>query len=341
MIDPVNLLPPETLEWLLDESDPGPRYLAMRDLYALPPDDPQIKQARRTAHQHGPISAILNQMETEGYWAEPGPGYNPKYRSSVWALITLAQLGASVHEDPRLAGACEYIVSQSMTDIGQFSAGGTPSTTVDCLQGNLCSALIDLGWKDPRLKLAFNWLARSVTGDGVAPNTDREAFPRYYAGKCGPAFQCGANNKLQCAWGAIKCMLAMGKCPDPYLNPMIPDAIDLGVDFLLGVDPATAAYPTGYTDKPSGNWWKFGFPIFYISDLLQVAEALILVGKGDDPRLAGVYALINEKQTPEGNWLLDYGYHGKMWVEFGDKKQPNKWVTIRAGKALLESQKKH
>jgi hypothetical protein len=254
----------------------------MKDLFGLPPDDPQLKQARQAAHQQGPIGQVLDEMHPDGYWAEPGPGYNPKYRSTVWAIITLAQLGARVEVDPRLALACDYLVDQSMTDIGQFTASGAPSTTVDCLQGNLCAALVDLGWEDPRLEQAYDWLARSITGDGVAPNTERDAFPRYYAGNCGPEFLCGANNKLQCAWGAV-----------------------------------------------------FGFPIFYISDLLQVVEALILVGKGDDPRLGGVYPLVGDKQTSEGSWQLEYGYQGKMWVEFGEKKQPNKWVTIRAGKALL------
>jgi hypothetical protein len=335
MLDPSHLLPSKTLDWLLDETDPGPRYLTMRDLFGVPPDDPKLKQARLAAHQQGPIGQILDEMYPDGYWAEPGPGYNPKYHSTVWAIITLAQLGARVEDDPRLALACDYLVDQSMTDIGQFTASGTPSTTVDCLQGNLCAALVDLGWEDPRLGQAYDWLARSITGDGVAPNNERDAFPRYYAGNCGPAFHCGANNKLQCAWGAVKCMLALGRCPDQYQNSMIHSAIGAGVEFLLGVDPATAAYPTGYTDKPSGNWRKFGFPIFYISDLLQLAEALISAGKGDDPRLASVFTLIKDKQTPQGDWLMEFGYQGKMWIEFGEKKKPNKWVTIRAGKALL------
>jgi hypothetical protein len=327
-------IPPETMDWLLDPSDPSPRYLALRHLCGLASNDPQLAQARRAAHMQGPIAALLDNMLPDGYWAEAGPGYNPKYRSSVWALITLAQLGASVDEDPRIDPACRYLVEQSMTDIGQFTAGGTPSTTVDCLQGNLCSALVDLGWEDPHLEKAYEWLALSITGEGVAPNTERDAFPRYYAGNCGPAFQCGANNKLACAWGAVKCLLALGKCPPRYQSPMIEQAINVAVDFLLGIDPATAAYPTGYAARPSGNWWKFGFPVFYVTDLLQLVEALTLVGKRDDPRLINSFDLIKGKQDGQGRWPLEYDYRGKMWVEFGEKKQANKWVTIRAYQAL-------
>jgi len=27
---------------------------------------------------------------------------------------------------------------------------------------------------------------------------------------------------------------------------------------------------------------------------------------------------------------LEYSYAGKTWIDFGEKKQPNKWVTLRA-----------
>jgi hypothetical protein len=45
------------------------------------------------------LQHILSHMEEEGFWVKAGPGYNPKYKSTVWALILLAQLGASVSED--------------------------------------------------------------------------------------------------------------------------------------------------------------------------------------------------------------------------------------------------
>jgi hypothetical protein len=273
-------------------------------------------------------------MEEAGYWVEPGPGYNPKYRSTVWAIILLAQLGATVEEDARIALACHYLLDQALTKGGQFTTSGAPSGTADCLQGNLSWALLELGVDDPRLEKAFDWMARSVTGEGIASSEDRQAAVRYYAGKCGPTFACGSNNKLPCAWGGVKVMLALGKWPEERRTPTVQRAIQQGVGFLLGVDPARASYPTGYSDKPSQNWWKFGFPAFYVTDLLQVVEALVALGYGHDPRLTRALALIREKQDGEGRWALDYEYTGKTWVDFGAKKQPNKWVTLRALRVL-------
>ncbi len=329
-----NQLDGDALVWLLEEESPGVRYLALRDLLDFPIDDEQFLRARKRAHVDGPIAAILAQIDNEGFWKEAGPGYLPKYFSSVWSLITLGQLGAVAEIDGRIKLACDYILDHALTAGGHFSASGTPGSNVDCLQGNLCVALLDLGCKDPRLEKALEWMARSVTGEGVAPNTERQADVRYYAGNCGPGFACGANNKLPCAWGAIKVMLAFSKLPLEMHTPLIDRAIAQGVGFLFSVDPAKAEYPSGWAPKPSGNWWKFGFPVFYITDLLQNAEALVELGYGADPRLANGLRLIREKQDKDGRWPLEYSYTGKTWVDFGPKKKANKWVTLRALRVL-------
>ena len=164
----------------------------------------------------------------------------------------------------------------------------------------------------------------------MAPIGEKKAQARYYAGKCGPLFACGSNNKLPCAWGGIKVMLAFSKLPAHKRTALVDRAIQAGVDFFLSVDPATANYPNGWSEKPSGNWWKFGFPVFYVTDILQIVEALVGLGYGHDPRLANAIQLILEKQNPDGSWSLEYDYKGKTWLDFGEKKKPNKWVTYRA-----------
>jgi hypothetical protein len=333
-MDKTTSMKQEILAWLLEPSDPGVQYLALRDLVEAPEDDPEFIQAKNAAHQAGPISTILEEMDPAGYWVDPGPGYYPKYRGSVWAVIALGQLGASPDIDNRIERAYRNLLEQSLTDCGQFAINGKPSTTVDCLQGNLCAAFLELGIDDPRLDAAFEWMARSVTGEGVAPLNEKKAPLRYYSGKCGPLFACGANNKLSCAWGAVKVMLALSLLPVARRTPLIDRAIAQGSDFLLEGDPARAGYPNGWSSKPSRNWWKFGFPVFYVTDLLQNVEALVRLGYARDPRLEKALSLILEKQDDKGRWLLENGYSGKTWVDFGEKKAPNKWVTLRAARVL-------
>ena len=328
-----NQLKGDSLSWLLEPDAPNVHYLALRDLVA-DAQEAKVSAAQKEAHNSGPIARLLYNMRPEGYWAKEGHGYLPKYRSTVWVLIMLAQLGASSKQDERIALACSYLLEHALASGGQFSTSGAPSGTVDCLQGNMCWALTVLGCDDPRLDLAYEWMARSVTGEGLAPAYERKAPLRFYAGKCGPLFCCGANNKMPCAWGAAKVMLAFSVLPIERRTPLIENAIQQGVDFLFSVDPAEATYPSGWSDKPSGNWWKLGFPVFYVTDILQIVEALAGLGYAHDPRLSNALKLISEKQNEQGRWPLEYSYTGKTWVDFGPKKEPNKWVTLRALRVL-------
>jgi hypothetical protein len=68
--------------------------------------------------------------------------------------------------------------------------------------------------------------------------------------------------------------------------------------------------------------------------LLQNVEALVALGYGDDLRLTNALKLIREKQDAQGRWALEYDYEGKTWGDFGAKKQPSKWVTLRALRVL-------
>jgi hypothetical protein len=324
----------DSLSWLLETETLEVQYLALRDLLECSKTDSELRAACKAAHKKGPIATVLAEMNKIGYWVEPGPGYTPKFRSTVWSIVLLAQLGASVEEDKRIAQACDYLMDHAFTDGGQFTMSGAPSGTIDCLQGNLSWALLELGYDDPRLEMAFDWMARSVTSEGIASSNDRQATVRYYAGKCGPTFACGYNNKLPCAWGCVKVMLALGKWPKERRTPLVQRAIQQGIDFLFSVDPAGATYPMGTGAKPSQNWWKFGFPVFYAADLLLLVESLVAVGYGNDPRLSRALALIREKQDAHGRWALEHDCAGKTWVSFGAKKQPNKWVTLRALRVL-------
>jgi hypothetical protein len=329
-----SLLKQDPLPWLLEESDPGVRYLALRDLLDLADDDPRLRLAREKAHREGPIAEVLDAMQPEGYWEKPGPGYGPKYKSTVWAIILLAQLGARVEEDERIPRACNYLIEQALAPQGQFSYNGAPGGTFDCLQGNLTGSLLAMGYADPRLEKAVDWLARSQTGEGVAPVGTKDALLRYYASKCGPNFSCGGTVKQPCAWGAVKVMMALGKIPPEWQTETVRKAISLGLDFLFSVDPVTANYPTGQDGKPNSSWWKFGFPVFYITDILQISEALAALGHAADPHLQNIIQYILSKQNEEGRWTFEYDYTGKTWGVYGVKKQPNKWVTLRALRVL-------
>ncbi len=325
------------LDWLLekDAENPGVRYFALIDLLDRPRDDEQAVAARRKVMDSGPVPAILAAQDPEGWWDKPGPGYSRKYRSTVWSMINLAQLGADP-ADARVRAGGEYLLGQAIAANGAFSATGTPSGNIHCLAGNLAAALLDLGFGgDQRLQGALEMMARYVTGEGVAAAGETDASPRYLkSGTCGPGFRCSANDKLPCAWGAVKVLRALARVPKGERSLALQSALATTVDFLFSADPATAGYPAGYSDKPSRSWFQFGFPVFYVTDVLQLAEALTAAGYGDDVRLDNTYDLILSKRDSEGRWKMEYSYRGKTWADVEQKGKPSKWVTLRALRVL-------
>lgn len=325
------------LEWLLEEDheNPGPRLFALKELSNQPPGGRILAAAQQAVMLHGPVPSILECMHKEGYWVKPGPGYNPKYQSTVWSFILLAQLGADP-DDARVRKAGNYILDHARAANGAFTLTGAPSGAIYCLGGNLVTALLDLGFQgDPRLEMAMEWLVRATTGEGMAPTGSKNVELRYYkSSTSGPVFECAANNKLPCAWGGLKVMSAFSRIPKTSRSPLLNRAIEVGVDFLLSRDPAQADYPMGWRDKPNRSWWKLGYPIFYVSDFLQTLEVLSSLGYAHDPHLDNAYELLLEKQNEQGRWCLEYSYNGKMLTTIEKKGKPSKWVTLRALRVL-------
>jgi len=323
----------DPLPWLLDESAPAVRHLALRRLVGAPDDDPSVAAARDAAMRTDPIAAMLAAQDPEGWWGKPGAGYGPKYSSTVWTLIFLDQLGAD-GADPRIRAGCEYLLGHAPTTNGGFGAMASrtarpaPSTVVHCLNGNLLRALIGFGWlDDERVGRAIEWQAAAITGEGDI---------RFYRSSLpGPGFRCGANDGEPCAWGAVKAVLALARIPPDRRSPPVQQALDAGVAFLLSRDPAVADYPMGYGNtKPSGSWFRLGFPSGYVSDVLQVLEAVCEAGAAGDPRLDPAIAWLLAQQDEHGRWANRYAYAGKMIVDIDQPGRPSRWVTLRACRVM-------
>ncbi len=316
----------KTIEWLLEKENPSVRYWTLRHLLDQSEEDRQVRAARRAIMQSEPVCKILAAQNPEGYWVKPGSGYSPKYRSTVWQILFLAELGAD-GTNRQVRKACEYLLRHSQSEYGGFSAymAVSPSGAVHCLNGNLIWSLVTLGFaEDERVQKAVDWLARSITGE----NCDA-----YYASGCsGPGFGCGANLKQPCAWAAVKALRALVNLPPILQKPVTRRATETAVGFLLSRDPAKADYP--YSGRISGEWFKFGFPLSYTSDVLETMLALSGAGYGRDPRLQNGLQFVKSKRGPDGRWLLKHSLNGKMVVDIETKGKPSKWVTLRAMRVI-------
>jgi len=328
----------EVIQWLLEEdADNAPiRYLTLRDLIGMPADDKDLAQTKAYMVEAGPIPAVLAKQQTDGHWDRADSIYYDKYIGTCWSIIMLAQLGVDA-SDPCVRRGCDYLLAHGVGEHGGFSMNGRRTGAAHCLQGNLAASLLDLGYGDnPQVQAAVEWMARSVTGEGFIESKDSGTDYFMRSGICGPGFCCSSNNFAPCAWGAVKVGLALSKVPTSKHSSHVNQAISSCVDFVMSVDPASAEYPHPWAPKPSTSWFKFGFPVFYITDLLQVFEALTALGLKGDKRLKNAVDLVLSKRDKNQRWPMEYTYNGKTWVKIEEKGKPSKWVTLRALRMLKQ-----
>ena len=316
------------LDWLLEEDAqlPSARYFALRDLLDTPEDDPDLQAARAAVMRTGPVPVILDAQSAAGYWVKPGGGYSPKYRSTVWSLLVLAELGADPSNE-RVRSGCEYLLGNSLAANAAFSCymKSSPSGAVLCLNGNMLYALRALGFgKDPRLTAATDWLARAIVGDGEL---------QYFAsGTSAPGFACGVNQGKPCGWGANKALRGLLAIPKSERTATVKRALDVGAGFLLSRNPVEADYP--YTERVSSTWFKLGFPLSYWSDVLETTANLVDLGKSHDQRLRPAFEWILAKADKQGRWRLQNSLNRKMWIDFEHQGKPSKMVTLRVLRML-------
>ena len=318
----------DPLPWLLEPDNPPVRYFALTALLDRPADDPEVKATRAAINSSPPVKNILDAMYPQGYWVKPGPGYSPKYRSTVWSVIFLDQLGADGN-DPRIRTACEYVLDHTQAPNGGFGCSShvdaphpPNSLVLHCLNGNLLRAMLGFGLgDDERVQRAIEWQARSITGDKFTEE--------YKSGTPGPGFRCGANYGEPCAWGAIKALRALARIPDDKRTPQVKKAIKTGVEFLLSRDLLKADYPAG-DGRINSSWFKLGFPSGYVADVLQNLEVLGELGHGRDKRLKPALEWLLARQDAHGRWKNQYAYAGKLWADIELQGGLSKWVTLRA-----------
>jgi hypothetical protein len=315
----------QTIAWLLEKDNPSVRYFALWHLLDRAVADREVQAARRAIMQSEPVRKILAAQKPEGYWLKPGSGYSGKYRSTSWQILFLAELGAD-GRNKQVRRGVEYYLEHAQATHGGFSAAQNvaPSLAVHCLNGNLIWALIALGYgADERVMRAVDWLAGAITGDD---------FRWFNATVPGPGFKCGVNMKQPCAWGAVKSLRALANLPPGLRTSKVKKATAQTVEFLFSRDLSKADYP--YRARVSGEWFKFGFPLSYTSDVLEALFALMEAGAARDPRLNYAIELVLAKRGAVGRWALKHSLNGKMWVDIEAKGKPSKWVTLRAMRVL-------
>lgn len=313
-------------EWLLSEENPSVRYFALRDLLDLPDSASEVQAAREAIRQSDVVQQMLVHMDTQVY-RKAWPGfYTRKYEGLVWSLIVLAELG--VPPNALIREQCEYLLAhaQERTE-GGFAmheavktGGGRQTEVIPCLSGNMVWSLIRLGYlDDPRVQQGIDWLTTFMClNDGMESSPQVERYGHY--DMCWGAHTC--------YMGVVKALKAYGAIPPEKRSAKVDAAIAKAAEFMLIHHVFKQSHNLNRVSKP--GWRKFGFPLMYQTDVLEILDTLTGLGFRD-PRMAEAVELMIGKQDAQGRWTLENTYaNTRLLVPFGVEGQPDKWITLRA-----------
>jgi len=90
-----NKLNADPIPWLL-EGEASIRHFTLTEVLDRSEDDPEVVAAKKAIPDSPTVRAILAAQHPEGYWERADSTYSPKYKSTLWQLIILSELGVGV-----------------------------------------------------------------------------------------------------------------------------------------------------------------------------------------------------------------------------------------------------
>ena len=313
----------EIIDWLLGEDYPAIRYWTQRMLLNLDETHPEVLESKQAIMKSEPVTSILAAQNPEGYWVHEEDMYLPKYMATTHQLLILAEHAAT--KTPMIEKAIEHIY-MFQRNTGHFlsklpkSKKGYESTVKDgcCFDGNVLYYLNHFGYlDDPRTEkqLDFIYDYHDDENNGwkcrAYPINPDRVFP------------------INCYMGAMKILKAFSMIPEEKHSPRMKKIIKQETEKILENRIHWYLRNPDGTRKEKAGWKRFGYPLFYQSDILEVLTMLTRLGVKDD-RVNEAVEIIRKTQQPDGRWLMKDTFNGKMWIDIEEKDKPSKWVTLRA-----------
>ena len=325
-----SLLKADSVEWLLERDNPSVRYFTLTDILCKPERDSEVREAKQEIMEIGVVPKILAKQTNEGYWENPQNFYTAKYKGTIWQLIILAELGAD-GKDERIRKACEFILEKSQDrESNGFSihasakmGGGRHSEVIPCLTGNVVWSLIRSGYlEDPRVQQGIDWIVSYQRfDDGSKKAPEGWPYDRYE--------MCWGQHT--CHMGAVKALKALAEIPPNKRSKSVTNTIEKGSEYMLMHHIHKRSHNLDRVSKP--GWLRFGFPLMYQTDVLEILGILTKLGYRDE-RMQEAVDLVISKQDDQGRWKLQNAFPGRSQVDIEPRGMPSKWITLHALKAL-------
>ncbi|MGP8158423.1 MAG: prenyltransferase/squalene oxidase repeat-containing protein [Thermoplasmata archaeon] len=294
------------LAWLLEANQPSMRYRTLTELLGRKESDPDVRKARKEILERGWAAEILSRRRPGGGWSDGETQYRPKYLSTNWMMLVLADLGLT-RGVPEVEEACEFWMDgfTAKGDVLGSSSKGNPHY---CIAANLARALIRLGYADDaRVQNTLDWLVRAADPKG--------------------GWSCFGSGRNLDSWEA---MSAFAAYPRSKWTKKMEACVERGAEFFL----ARELHLQGDRYEP---WYRFHYPPHYYYDLLVGLDFMTGLGYAADPRMGYAVDYLRSRQRPDGTWTLD-AVHPDLegaaarWYATHPKHRPTPFALEKVGR---------
>jgi hypothetical protein len=298
-------------------ADPSPclRWLALRHIFQLAEDHPEVRELEAQREADPLVAALLARQKVDGSW-KPEPEAGSTTKSTSLALARLGYLGFSAGH-PAVQRGAEYLFSQQQADGSwpllperpdhQEERGydSVPLQTALPLRG-----LAACGYaSDPRSERADAWLVAPRLPDGAWPTGKAGGVLGFVAG-----YRRLPHSRWGCRSNTTGALLCLALHPERRKSPEARRALDL----LLGRETRERA-ALGFEvarllgAEPARGFFTYfaRFDLALLLDLCTRVEA-----STDDDRVAALVAYILAERGPFGLW------------EYLPRPQVSRWLTF-------------
>ncbi len=129
----------------------------------------------------------------------------------------------------------------------------------------------------------------------------------------------------------VKTLKALAEIPAEKRSEDARSIIEKGAEHTLKHHIHKRSRDLMRVSKP--EWLKFGFPLMWNTDALEILGILTKLGYRDK-RMEEAVDLVISKQNNQGRWKLETTFNGRFQVNIEKKGEPSKWVTLNALRVL-------